>query len=62
MARKASSAVQGYLKQTALAKPSPSIECDLIKSLESGRDSATVSEFTSHFSALVVQIRRTSKA
>lgn len=57
LAWKASYAVEGYIKQAAVAKPSPTMGRDLMKTLEAARDKATVAEFASRFSALMAQIR-----
>ena len=57
LAYKASLSVQGYLKQAAVAKPSPTMERDLLKSLEQAQGGLQVGEFASRLGALAAQVR-----
>jgi hypothetical protein len=53
----ASQSVQGYLKQSAAAKPAPSAERDLIKQLEGAREALHFGEFSGRLAGLVARVR-----
>jgi hypothetical protein len=57
LAHRANLSVKSYLQQASVAKPSPTMERDLLKSLEQARDGLQIGEFASRMGTLAAQVR-----